>query len=123
LTTFGGKYGNGALFSIDTDGKHFTILHSFGQPSTNDGVNPFGSLTLNGTMLYGTTQLGGNKNNGTVFQIDTDGTNYARLYDFQNGGDGQKPIDNVLLLDNALYGMTEAGGMCNEGAIFSVALP
>ncbi|HEV2169733.1 MAG TPA: choice-of-anchor tandem repeat GloVer-containing protein [Candidatus Binatus sp.] len=123
LTTDGGKYGNGALFSIDTNGKHFTILHSFGQPTTTDGINPFGSLTLNGTTLYGTTQLGGNKNNGTVFQIDTDGTNYARVYDFQNGNDGMKPIDDVLLLDNTLYGMTEKGGMCGDGAIFAIALP
>ena len=123
LTTNGGKYGNGVVFSIDTDGKHFTILHSFGQPSTSDGVNPFGSLMLNGTTLYGTTQLGGNKNNGTVFQINTDGTNYARVYDFQNGDDGKNPIDDVLLLNNMLYGMTEKGGACNEGAIFTIALP
>ena len=123
LTTDGGKYGNGALFSIGTDGKHFTILRSFGQPSTNDGINPFGSLMLNGTTLYGTTQTGGAKNNGTVFQINTDGTGYARVYDFQNGDDGMNPIDDVLLLDNTLYGMSEKGGTCGEGAIFSIALP
>jgi uncharacterized repeat protein (TIGR03803 family) len=123
LTTDGGKYGNGALFSIGTNGKHFAILHSFGQPSTDDGINPFGSLTLNGTTLYGTTQTGGAKNNGTVFQINTDGTGYARVYDFQNGNDGMKPIDDVLLLDNTLFGMTEKGGTCGEGAIFSIALP
>lgn len=123
LTTFGGKYGNGALFSIHTNGKHFKILHSFGKPGTNDGINPFGSLMLNGTTLYGTTQTGGNKNNGTVFQINTDGSNYARIYDFQNGADARKPIDDVILLDNTLYGMTEAGGMCGDGAIFALTLP
>lgn len=123
LTTYGGKYGNGALFSINTSGKHFTVLHSFGQPSTDDGINPFGSLMLNGTVLYGTTQTGGAKNNGTVFQINTDGTGYARVYDFQNGNDGMNPIDDVLLLDNTLYGMTEKGGTCGEGALFTIALP
>jgi uncharacterized repeat protein (TIGR03803 family) len=123
LTTFGGKYGNGALFSISTKGKHFTILQSFGQPSSNDGINPLGSLTLNDTTLYGTTQLGGNKNNGTVFQINTDGTGYTRVYDFQNGNDGVNPYDNVILLNNTLYGMTEAGGVCGEGTVFAIALP
>ena len=124
LTTEGGKDGDGTLFSIGTDGKHFTILHSFGpSASTNDGQNPFGSLTLNGTTLYGTTQLGGAKNNGIVFQINADGTGYARVYDFQNGNDGMKPIDDVLLLDNTLYGMTEKGGTCGEGALFAIALP
>jgi uncharacterized repeat protein (TIGR03803 family) len=123
LTSVGGKYGNGVLFSIRTDGKHFKILQNFGEPSTNDGVNPYGSLLLSGTTLYGTTQLGGNTGNGTVFQIDTDGTGYGRLYDFQNGNDGQKPIDNVILLDNTLYGMTEKGGLCGNGAIFAIVLP
>jgi uncharacterized repeat protein (TIGR03803 family) len=124
LTTDGGKDGGGTIFSIGTDGKHFTVLHSFGPgASTNDGLNPFGSLTLNGTTLYGTTQLGGARNNGTVFQINTDGSGYARVYDFRNGNDGMKPIDDVLLLDNTLYGMTEGGGTCGEGALFAIALP
>ncbi|HEY2147449.1 MAG TPA: choice-of-anchor tandem repeat GloVer-containing protein, partial [Pirellulales bacterium] len=59
LTTFGGKYGNGALFSIHTDGSNFKIRQSFGKPATNDGINPFGSLMLSGTTLYGTTRMGG----------------------------------------------------------------
>ena len=123
LTTYGGKYGNGALFSIGTDGKHFKILQNFGKTSTNDGINPYGSLLLNGTTLYGTTRAGGSKGNGTVFQIDTTGDNYARIYDFQNGHDAANPIDNVIILDNALYGMSEAGGLCGNGAIFSLQLP
>jgi len=122
LTTYGGKYGNGTVFSIHTDGSHFTVLQSFGASGSNDGMNPYGSLLLNGTTLYGTTRNGGSKGNGTVFQIDTDGSNYARLYDFQNGNDAQNPIDNVILLDNTLYGMAEAGGLCGDGAIFAIDL-
>jgi uncharacterized repeat protein (TIGR03803 family) len=124
LTTEGGKFGFGTIFSIDTNGKHFKVLHSFGPMTTsNDGLNPFGSLLLNNGTLYGTTQLGGAKNNGTVFEINTDGTNYARVYDFQNGDDAHNPIDDVILLNNMLYGMAEKGGSCNEGAIFAIALP
>jgi uncharacterized repeat protein (TIGR03803 family) len=123
LTTYGGKFGMGTIFSIDTNGKHFTILQNFGNPSTNDGQNPYGTLLLNGSTLYGTTRAGGGKGNGTVFQIDADGSNYARIYDFQNAPDGANPIDNVILLDNTLYGMTEAGGLCGDGAIFALTLP
>jgi uncharacterized repeat protein (TIGR03803 family) len=123
LTTYGGAFGNGALFSIRTDGSHFKILQSFGNPGTNDGINPYGSLTLNGTTLYGTTQLGGSQGFGTVFQIDTTGDNYDRIYDFQGGNDAANPIDNVILLDDTLYGMTEAGGQCGDGAIFSLVPP
>ena len=120
LTTFGGKYGEGTLFTMHTDGSHFKILQSFGKSGSNDGINPYGSLLLNGTTLYGTTRLGGSKGNGTVFQINTDGTNYDRIWEFQPAPDGAKPIDNVILVDNALYGMTEAGGVCGNGAIFSL---
>jgi uncharacterized repeat protein (TIGR03803 family) len=123
LTTFGGKYGNGTIFSIRTDGKHFQILQSFGKPGSNDGINPYGSLMLNGTTLYGTTRTGGSKGNGTVFQINTDGSNYARVYDFKTGNDAQNPIDDVILLNNMLYGMSEAGGLCGNGAIFAIQLP
>lgn len=123
LTTEGGKYGNGILFSIRTNGQHFTIVHSFGNPGSNDGANPMGSLLLNGTTLYGTTRLGGNKGNGSVFQINTDGTSYDRIWDFQDAPDGQKPVDNVILIDSTLYGMTEVGGQCGNGAIFSLVPP
>jgi uncharacterized repeat protein (TIGR03803 family) len=123
LTTDGGAYGAGTLFSIHTDGSHFKVMMSFGQPGTNDGINPFGSLLLSGTTLYGTTQTGGTKGFGTVFQVNTDGTNYDRIYDFQNGPDGQKPIDDVILVDNMLFGMTEVGGQCGNGAIFALVPP
>jgi len=123
LTTYGGKFGNGTIFSIHTDGSHFKILQNFGKPTTNDGINPYGSLMLNSTTLYGTTRLGGSKGNGTVFQIDVDGTNYSRVYDFKNGNDAQNPIDDVILVDNTLYGMAENGGLCGNGAIFAIQLP
>jgi uncharacterized repeat protein (TIGR03803 family) len=123
LTTEGGKFGNGTLFSIHTDGSHFKILQSFGKGGTNDGINPYGSLLLNGTTLYGTTRLGGSKGKGTVFQINTDGTGYDRIWEFQNSPDAAKPIDNVILVDNTLYGMTEVGGQCGDGAIFSLVPP
>ncbi|HYL58124.1 MAG TPA: choice-of-anchor tandem repeat GloVer-containing protein [Candidatus Acidoferrales bacterium] len=123
LTTFGGKNGNGTVFSIENTGKHFKVLHSFGKPGSNDGSGPFGSLMLSGSMLYGTTRDGGKANLGTVFQIDTKGNHYDRLYDFKAKPDGANPIDNVILVSNTLYGMTEAGGKCDQGAIFAIALP
>jgi uncharacterized repeat protein (TIGR03803 family) len=123
LTTFGGKFGNGTVFSMENTGNRFKVLHSFGNPANNDGNSPFGSPTLSGTTLYGTTRTGGKSKNGTVFQIDTKGNHYDRVYDFKSQPDGANPIDNVILVDNTLYGMTEAGGKCDQGAIFAIALP
>jgi uncharacterized repeat protein (TIGR03803 family) len=128
LTTNGGQFGFGTIFSFELTQKTFTVLHSFGPTTTHDGLSPFGSLMLNGTTLYGTTRAGGTFGNGTVFQISTDGTGYTRVHDFQGGtADGANPIDNVILLNignvNTLFGMTENGGRCNLGTIFSIALP
>jgi uncharacterized repeat protein (TIGR03803 family) len=123
MTTKGGKYNKGVVFSIGTDGKKFTILHSFGS-SGNDGALPYGSLMLNGTTLYGTTAKGGSKGLGTVFEIDEDGSKYQRLHDFTGGNsDGSKPIDNVIMVGSYLYGLTTGGGQFNDGTIFQVAMP
>jgi uncharacterized repeat protein (TIGR03803 family) len=78
---------------------------------------------LVGNQLYGTTAKGGDYDGGTVFVINTDGTGYTKLHDFGSSKhDGIKPIDNVILLNGALYGMCTGGGMCNQGTIFKVPL-
>jgi uncharacterized repeat protein (TIGR03803 family) len=123
MTTKGGQNNKGVVFSIGTDGSKFAILHSFGSTS-NDGTLPYGSLMLNGTTLYGTTAKGGSKGLGTVFEIDESGSSYQRLHDFTGGSsDGAKPIDNVIMVGNYLYGLTTTGGQFNDGTIFQVALP
>jgi len=54
---------------------------------------------------------------------NTDGNNYQRLYSFseQTNGDGSKPIDNVILVNGWLYGMTTEGAAHGQGAIFKVS--
>jgi uncharacterized repeat protein (TIGR03803 family) len=58
MTSSGGSSGLGTIFQIGTDGSGFGILHSF-LGGSGDGRAPFGSLTLNGSTLYGTTAWGG----------------------------------------------------------------
>ena len=121
MTTFGGSANGGVIFSIHTDGSAFTLLHTFAG-GTTDGANPYGSLLINGTDLYGTTASGGASNKGAVFHISTDGSSFAILHNFAGNPDGRKPIDNVILLNNTLYGMTVFGGTFNEGTIFAIPL-
>src|SRR5258708_6005963 len=62
----------------------FTTLHSFTATSTNssgvytnsDGAFPSAGLITNssGSTLYGTAVIGGSSGNGTVFALNTDGT-------------------------------------------------
>jgi uncharacterized repeat protein (TIGR03803 family) len=55
---FGGRFGYGTVFSVNTDGTGFTNLHSF---TGTNGANPNG-LILSGSTLYGTA-------GGTVFNL------------------------------------------------------
>jgi uncharacterized repeat protein (TIGR03803 family) len=65
------------------------ILHSF-TGGASDGANPYGSLVLLGSSLYGMTPNGGAPDLGTVFKIHTDGTGFALLHVFTGGaGDGR----------------------------------
>ena len=123
MTTNGGHHDDGVIFKIKTDGHSFQLLHKFGE-THHDGKNPYGSLLLVGNKLYGTTANGGDNDLGTVFVINTDGNNYQRLYSFggkTNNDDGSKPIDNVILVNGWLYGMTTEGGAHNAGAVFKVS--
>ena len=119
MTTMGGAKRVGVVFSMGLDGNGFTILHSFGS-GVHDGRNPYGSLLINGPDLYGTTAKGGSFGGGTVFHVAIDGTGYAVLHSFSGKPDGKKPLDNVVLINQTLYGMTSAGGTHNQGAIFAV---
>ena len=63
----------GRLFKVNTNGSGFYVLHSFPKAPGSDGAKPYSGLLLNGNTLYGTTQLGGTNNSGTVFKINTNG--------------------------------------------------
>jgi uncharacterized repeat protein (TIGR03803 family) len=114
----GGSSGRGVVFKINTDGTGYAVLKSF--TNSPDGAFPVGSLTLSGSVLYGTTSDGGNLGNGTVFKINTDGTGYAVLKSFTNSPDGFSPAAGLTLLGNVLYGTTGYGGSSGNGTVFKI---
>jgi len=58
--------GCGTVLKLDPSGKE-TVLHSF---NGNDGSLPFADLILDEAgNLYGTTELGGSSNKGSVFKL------------------------------------------------------
>jgi uncharacterized repeat protein (TIGR03803 family) len=66
-TAFGGVYGDGTVFELDTTGKQ-TVLHSFNTPI--DGNAVIAPLILDSAgNLYGTADEGGFYGYGTVFKI------------------------------------------------------
>jgi uncharacterized repeat protein (TIGR03803 family) len=122
-TQVGGNPGAGSVFTLNLDGTGFKTLHVFQRDSTNDGANPAGRMTLLGNTLYGTTSNGGPLDRGTIFQINTDGSDYAVVYTFSGTNDGYHPVNEMTLVGNTLYGVTTAGGTGGNGTIFSFSLP
>src|SRR6266446_6923671 len=117
-TTYGGgDSGAGTMFAINTDGTGFTNLHSFRGGS--DCANPFDGLILSGSTLYGTAAGGGSSGKGTVFAVNTNGTGFTNLHNF-NGSDGSYPMAGLILSGNTLYGTTEGGASYGFGALFAI---
>ncbi|MCU1301132.1 MAG: hypothetical protein JWQ87_1416 [Candidatus Sulfotelmatobacter sp.] len=130
-TSGGGSHGNaGTVFKLSPQPSGAwkeTILHSF-NPNASDGYNPAGGVVLDASgNLYGTTNLGGSNNTGSVFKLSAAGGTWAEtlLHSFGNSNtsDGQEPYLVQLSIDAAgnLYGTTEYGGAYKNGAVFEVS--
>ena len=81
LTYGGGVHNTGTIYSINQDGSGFTVLRHL--LDTVDGGNPHRGLYLGiDNALYGVASIGGQNSAGTVFKIQTDGTGFQVLHDF-----------------------------------------
>jgi uncharacterized repeat protein (TIGR03803 family) len=129
-TKFGGAFGDGVVFAVNTDGTGFTNLYTFTANNgvgytdytNSDGAYPQAGLVLSGNRLYGTTRAGGTDKDGTVFAVNTDGTGFTNLHNFR-GGDGATSDAGLVLSGNTLYGTTSLGsslGYANNGTVFAV---
>ena len=78
----------------------YTVLHSF---AGGEGTYP-NRLVLSGTTLYGAAYGGGISNNGTVYQLKTDGSGYTVLKNLTSGADGAGPCGALLLSGTTFYG-------------------
>jgi uncharacterized repeat protein (TIGR01451 family) len=119
-TGLGGPANKGTVFKIDTDGNNFLVLHAFLGGSA-DGAMPQSSILIIGSTLYGTTTYGGPDDRGTIFQVDSDGSDFGLLHTFAGGlADGSYPYGSLLLDGSTFYGMTYTGGASNKGAVFKI---
>ena len=125
-TAYGGSkhadfcpFGCGTVFKVDTTGAE-TVLHNF-IGGRADGTTPTGGLVRDAAgNFYGTTRQGGSFSKGTVFKLDTTGTE-TLLHSFTGHPDGWQPQAG-LVRDAAgnLYGTTYKGGDRVKGMVFKV---
>ena len=119
MTRLGGANNDGVVFTIDSNGTGYVNLMNF---NGTNGQNPYlCSLRLSGNNLFGMTQFGGANGDGVVFTIDTNGTGYKDLLDFNNTN-GRYPYGSLRLSGNNLFGMTSSGGTNGDGVVFKYGL-
>jgi gliding motility-associated-like protein len=116
MTLHGGTTNDGTIFKIQPDGSGYQKIFNFNGVTT--GTDPWGTLTSDGTYLYGITADGGTANTGTIFKILKDGTGFVKLMDFPiNAGNS---VGDLLLIGTTLYGTTFNGGTDNDGTVFKI---
>ncbi|MCC6352607.1 MAG: PEP-CTERM sorting domain-containing protein [Verrucomicrobiae bacterium] len=120
----GSNVNRGAVFRINTDGTGYQIIHNFAG-GNGDGSDPlYSDLVAFGDSLYGLTQFGGTNNYGTLFELNTNGGDFAVLHSFRGGSaDGRYPYGGLEIADGVLYGMTANGGPSDIGTVFSFVIP
>jgi len=120
-TTYsGGRSNVGTVFRVNTDGTDFLVLKHF-TGFMNHGAGPFAGVILSGSFLYGTTGGLGGAVSGTLFKMNTNGTDYVVLRTFGGvPGDGRYPAELQLAANGVLYGVTLTGGRSQKGTLFKI---
>jgi uncharacterized repeat protein (TIGR03803 family) len=123
----------GTVFELTpgTNGWTETVLYSFCEKGANctDGSSPaYGGLFVNDKNdIYGATDLGGETNVGTIFELRGGKKQWSEsvLHSFcaQSGcTDGSTPVGGLVADKSGdFYGTTYIGGSANDGVVFELS--
>lgn len=123
-TVNGGSGVSGVLYKVNPDGTGYTNFYNFTAQVSNtnkDGAYPR-NLVLSGHMLYGATGEGGPNGVGTLFRVNTDGTEFTNIYTFSRSSPGSNGYfaRPILLSGNVIYGTTSQGGNAGKGTLYRI---
>jgi uncharacterized repeat protein (TIGR03803 family) len=122
-TAFYGGSGYGTIFKLNGDGSGFTVLYNLDYFT---GAHPYAELIQSTDgALYGTAVYGGRSRafggSGTVFKLNSDGSEFSVLMDFDDPAAGARPYAGLIQgLDGKLYGLASAQGSGNSGTAFKL---
>ena len=91
----------------------------------DDGSQP-SYITASQGAIYGVTDLGGDANWGTVYQLVPQAGEWKEtlIYQFQGGSDGGIPVGQLYVdRSGQLYGTTYAGHEADNGTVFRLSPP
>jgi uncharacterized repeat protein (TIGR03803 family)/autotransporter-associated beta strand protein len=116
---YGGPWGDGTVFEIAAGSGTVTTLASF---NGSDGASPYAGVIEDASgNLFGTTELGGASNDGTVFEVAKGSGTITTLATF-NGANGASPLGGVIEdASGNLFGTTFVGGASGYGTVFEIA--
>jgi uncharacterized repeat protein (TIGR03803 family) len=120
--TAGGALQQGTIFSVRPDGTGYRILHEFDGGTDGGSVE---SVAIGpGGQLFALAYNGGATGDGTVVVMNTDGSGFRKLHDFDSSkGEGRHPRAELVSRpgDAHLYGTTESGGAYDDaGTVFRI---
>lgn len=115
-TRTGGAPGFGNVFLFDIVSLNITAIYNFA--GGIDGEFPTTGLIAYNNLLYGTTLSGGAWGGGTLFSINPSLGVKTIHHHFGGPGDGARPSSRLLVVGNALWGTTMAGGSNASGTLY-----
>jgi uncharacterized repeat protein (TIGR03803 family) len=118
LMEVGGTSGFGGIFRISKLGV-FERVYSFTELSVGGGSSPGSILEGSDGALYGLTRYGGKLNQGTVFKVNPDGTNFVKLKDMSDMG-GASPQGGLIQISSTELMGTALAGSMSMGMIFKI---
>lgn len=127
----GGSHGVGTFFRLTPpsgSGGAWTERNLYYFGGTGSDAQTPNALTVgSGGVLFGTSEGGGSKGAGTVFELkhsSSGGWTESVLYSFLAGSDGETPVGGVTLGGGGnLFGTTLAGGSKSQGTVFRLKPP
>ena len=147
-TQNGGTNDAGTVFKLNKDGTGYRVLHRFtgslgstpdpqglmrgvlnGVPTRfsdeGEGSGPTGLVQVSDGALYGTTDHQGKNGGGTVYRLNSDGSDFTILHNFPGTeGDGQNPCRSMVQgSDGVLYGMTKTCSTNTFATMFKLSFP